>query len=478
MLSAVMTVMRTAGQLLSPPTVFPIAASLISDVSKRDPYSARESHRQPAEVFPPLSIRRDETRVGCIACGQKTQPNHNSFPLHELRHARNRLLSRSRPLTLVGPGNMVKLFRLIAEHTVSFILQPWQFLLMTLASWVHREQQKVIDFYQAELKAVMKAQGKKRLLLTDEQRRLLAVKGKSLGRKTLMELTTIVTPDTILRWHRQLVAQKWDYSDRRTTRAGRPPVPEDMTALVLQMARENPSWGYDRIQGALANLGHTISDQTVGNILKAQGIEPAPERKRQTTWKMFLKSHWDVLGAIDFTTIEVWTKGGLVTFYLLFVMELKTRRVHFAGCTPNPDERWMTQVGRNLTDAEDGFFNGKRYVLMDRDGKFCGAFRVILEQEGVNCVRLSPRSPNLTPHIERFMKSVKEECLLKMIFFGEKMLRTAIGEFLEHYHCERNHQGLGNQLIEPGEEVGRSEGAVQCRERIGGLLRYYHREAA
>ena len=139
---------------------------------------------------------------------------------------------------------------------------------------------------------------------------------------------------------------------------------------MVRMARENPTWGYDRIQGALANLGHEVSDQTVGNILKEHGIEPAPERKRQTTWKTFLQSHWDVLAAIDFTTIEVWTKGGLVTYYLLFVMELATRRVHFAGCTPNPDEPWMQQVGRNLTDAVDGFLRGKRYVLMDRDGKF------------------------------------------------------------------------------------------------------------
>ena len=128
-------------------------------------------------------------------------------------------------------------------------------------------------------------------------------------------------------------------------------------------------------QGALANLGHEISDQTVGYILKEHGIEPAPERKRQTTWKTFLKSHWDVLAAIDFTTIEVWTGGGLVTFCLLFVMEIATRRVHFAGCTPNPDELWMRQVARNLTDVEDGFLLGKRYVLMDRDGKFCPAFR-------------------------------------------------------------------------------------------------------
>jgi len=248
--------------------------------------------------------------------------------------------------------------------------------------------------------------------------------------------------------------------------------------LVVQMARENPSWGYDRIQGALANLGHEISDQTVGNILKAHGIEPAPERKRQTTWKTFLQSHWDVLGAIDFTTIEVWTKGGLVTYYLLFVMEIATRRVCFAGCTTNPDEVWMKQVARNLTDVEDGFLIGKRYVLMDRDGKLCPAFRAILKTEGVEAVLLPQKSPNLNAHLERFHRSLKQECLERMIFFGERMLGNAIARFLEHYHQERNHQGLGNRLLVPGAEVGQTTGAVQCRERLGGLLRYYYREAA
>ena len=195
------------------------------------------------------------------------------------------------------------------------------------------------------------------------------------------------------------------------------------------MARENPTWGYDRIQGVLSNLGYKISDMTVGNILRANGIEPAPERKRQTTWKTFLRAHWEVLGAIDFTTIEVWTKGGLVTYYLLFVIEIATRRVHFAGCSVNPDEQWMMQIGRNLTDTVDGFLNGTRYVLMGRDGKFCPAFREILKNEDIKPVQLPPRSPNLNSHVERFHRSLKEECLNRMIFFGEKSLRDAVGTF-------------------------------------------------
>ena len=158
------------------------------------------------------------------------------------------------------------------------------------------------------------------------------------------------------------------------------------------MARENPTWGYDRIQGALANLGHEISDTTIGSILKAHGVDPAPDRKRQSTWESFIRAHWDVLASVDFTTIEVWTKGGLVTFYLLFVMELATRRVHFAGCTANPNDLWMLQVARNLSDADDGFLRGKKYLLMDRDTKFSDSFRSILEQAGVQAVRLPPRS--------------------------------------------------------------------------------------
>jgi transposase InsO family protein len=185
-----------------------------------------------------------------------------------------------------------------------------------------------------------------------------------------------------------------------------------------------------------------------------------------------------VLGAIDFTTIEVWTKSGLVTFYLLFVMQVASRRVHLAGCTTSPDEKWMKQVGRNLTDSSDGFLTGTRYVLMDRDAKFSAAFRSILESSDVKAVRLPPRSPNLNSHLERFMRSLKEECLDRMIFLGDSSLRKATTAFLAHYHQERNHQGLDNELIDGGEDVGRATGLVQCRERLGGMLRYYYRAAA
>ncbi len=285
------------------------------------------------------------------------------------------------------------------------------------------------------------------------------------------------TPDTILRWHRELVAKKWDHSEKRKT-VGRPRIRQVIVDLILRFATENTTWGYDRIQGALANVGFYISDTTVKNVLKAHGVEPAPERKHQTTWATFLKAHWDVLAAIDFTTIEVWTKGGLVTFYLLLVMELKTRRVHFVGCTPNPNEAWMKQIARNLTETQDGFLNGKRYLIMDRDAKFCETFREILKDEEVKPLRLPPRSPNLNAHLERYFGSLKDECLSRMIFFGEKSLRRTVNAYLEHYHAERNHQGLDNKIIEPGDEVGQIVGEIKCRERLGGLLKYYQRKAA
>jgi transposase InsO family protein len=244
------------------------------------------------------------------------------------------------------------------------------------------------------------------------------------------------------------------------------------------MARENPGWGYTRIQGALANLGHQVSRTTVANILKAHGIDPGPRRRRGTSWKTFLKAHWDTIAAADFFTVEVGGLRGLVTFYVLLVMELSSRRVSFAGATPNPNTQWMMQIARNLTDPFDGFVSGKRFVLMDRDRKYCEAFRAMLRDSGTEPLRLPRRSPNLNAWAERFVRSIKEECLDRMILFGERSLRRAIIEYLAHYHAERNHQGLGNRLIERNEEVGRSDGEVQCRERLGGMLRYYYRQAA
>ncbi|REK25516.1 MAG: hypothetical protein DWQ42_11235 [Planctomycetota bacterium] len=357
-------------------------------------------------------------------------------------------------------------------------MQPWHLLVLCVSGWANRQQQDVIAYLRTENQVLREKLGKKRILLNDDQRRRLAVRGKVLGRRLLGQVGTLFTPDTILRWHRQLVATKWDYSDRRKA-IGRPRVRQQIVELVLRLARENPRWGYARLQGALANLGYEITATTVRNILKAHGIEPAPDRRRSLSWKTFLKSHWDTLAATDFTTVEVWTKGGLVTFYVLVVIiELATRRVEIAGITPTPDAIWMRAVACNLTNCEDGFLSGKRYLIHDRDTKFCAKFLDVLAGENIESIKLPPSSPNLNAYVERFMRSLKEECLERMIFFGESSLRRALQQYVAHYHAERNHQGLANRLIEADAQVGSTHGEVTCRERLGGLFRYYYRRAA
>ena len=174
---------------------------------------------------------------------------------------------------------------------MKFVFQPWQLLLLIIAGWIDREQQQVIEYLRTENAVLKERFAKKRILLSDDQRRRLAVKGRILGRKQLEEFGTLFTPDTILRWHRQLVARKWDYSDRKEKKQGRPRIREVIVEQTLQFAKENPTWGYDRIQGELSKVGYQICDSTVANILRAHGIDPAPTRKRTGSWATFLKSH-------------------------------------------------------------------------------------------------------------------------------------------------------------------------------------------
>jgi transposase InsO family protein len=281
-----------------------------------------------------------------------------------------------------------------------------------------------------------------------------------------------------MRWYKQLIAQKFDGSTKRRP-CGRPRVAEEVEQLVVRMAAENPSWGYRRIQGALGNLGHPIDKLTVRNILRRHHIEPAPQRRQAGMgWAQFLKLHWEVLAATDFFTVEVATWHGLVTYYVLVVMELTTRRVQIAGITPHPTAAFMQQCARQLTDPLDGFLLGKRYLIHDRDTKYTQAFDALLKASGVDSILLPPRSPNLNAHCERFIRSIKEEALSQMVMLGEHSLYYAIQQYLAHYHHERNHQGLDNQLIIREEIVGCQTGHVVRRERLGGLLSYYHREAA
>ena len=353
---------------------------------------------------------------------------------------------------------------------------PLQFLLLTIAGWMTRDHQRVTGYLLAE-NAVLREQLRgRRILYTDTQRRRLATAAKKLGRRALRQLDTLVTPDTLMRWYRRLVANRYDGTrSRGVTRTRRTP---DIVELVLRMAKENSTWGYTRIRGALFNLGHEVGRNTIKRILIEAGLDPAPERSKRTSWSDFLRAHWGAIAAMDFFTVEVVTWAGLVRFHVLFVIDLATRRVEIAGITDQPHQGYMKQMARNLTDAVDGFLLKHRYVIMDRDPLFCHSFRDMLKASGVKPVRLPPRSPNLNAYAERWIGSVRRECLARVIPLGERHLRQVVQQYVAHYHQERNHQSLSNKLIAPMNDNAANGGRVVRTQRLGGVLKYYHREAA
>jgi len=275
-------------------------------------------------------------------------------------------------------------------------------LLFALAGWIYQEQLKVIDYLKDENRTLRKLVKQGRIRLSVEDRRRLGVKGRAIGRKQLQEVATIACADTILRWFRELVARKWTFKRKSK---GRPRTQAEIRELIVHLAKENTTWGYTRIQGTLKNLAIKVSRGTIANVLKENGLEGGPERGGNITWKTFLKAHWEVLAASDFLTTEVWTRNGLVTFFIFFVIELNA-------------------------------------------------------------------------YAERFVLTLKSECLEKMVFFGERSLRRVISEFMDHYHHERNHQSLGNKVIIPSEHIGQKHGSIQRKQRLGGMLNYYYRVAA
>jgi len=348
---------------------------------------------------------------------------------------------------------------------------PLQLFVAAVFGWLEQQQRDVIEFLREENRVLKRQLRGRRLQLGDDERRRLAVLGTRLGRRVLAEVTSLVTPDTILRWHRELIARKWTYG---SPRHGRPGVQVEIRRLVVRMAVEKPSWGYTRIQGALKNLGHCVARATVARILKEQGIPPSRERPMQ--WRTFLRAHWSVLLAADFFTTEVWTVHGLVTYYTMFVIELHTRRVHILGSTPHPDEEFVIQTMRHLTDPVEGILRTASVLICDRDRKWSVAVQQFLTTAGVRIVQTPFRAPNCNAVAERFVRAIKEECLDRVIPLGERHLRRTLAEFAAHYHAERNHQGLGKELIDPLDQQP-ADGLVRRRQRLGGILSFYYRAA-
>jgi hypothetical protein len=358
-----------------------------------------------------------------------------------------------------------------------------QFLVAMIAYAINERMARKME-YMVEENRVLKealaaATGKERITFTAEQRRRLAVKGKALTPEERRTCCQIVKPETILVWFRSLAASKYDSSKKRSP--GRPRKPDEIRELVIRMATENPTWGYTKIRDAMRNgLKVMIGRTTVADILEAAGMVPAPERGKTRTWKKLIKIHLETLYACDFFSVEALGVFGTVRYMVFFVMEVKTRAVEIAGIRVDPNGEWMKQVARNLVDPVDGFLRRATHLIHDRDPLFCEDFTDVVESVGIESVKIPAGSPSCSPHAERFVRTVRDECLDHLVLFGERHLRLVIKEFVAHYLAERFHQGIGGRLIGPSAAIANDNGAgpVECRSRLGGLLNFYHRVAA
>jgi putative transposase len=279
----------------------------------------------------------------------------------------------------------------------------------------------------------------------------------------------VVTPATLLRWHRELVRRKWTYPQRKP---GRPPTGRALRELVVRLARENPPWGYQRIAGELLKLGVRLSPSTVRRLLASAGLQPAP-RRGETSWPAFLHRQAASLLACDFFTVET---VALRRLYVLFFIELGSRRVHLAGCTTNPSGAWVVQQARNLSFT--GLLERMRFLIHDHDSKFTAAFDEIFRSEGITVIRTPIRAPQANAYAERFVRTVRTECLDWLLIVGRRHLEGVLRIYIQHYNRQRPHRGLALQPPQPLQVKQPPGGEVRRRDRLGGLLHEYYRAAA
>jgi putative transposase len=336
------------------------------------------------------------------------------------------------------------------------------------------------DFLRAENRVLRELLPHKRPKLNDKHRRMLVKYGMRIKNR-LADVVSIVKPETILAWNRRMKAKKWDFSGLKNAKQGRPPKGQNTESLVVKLAEDN-SWGYLRIAGELKKLGHKVSESYVRDMLRKHGFRTSPYR-RHLSWKTFIQAHMDASWATDFFTEEVWTGAGLVTFYVLFFIHLKTRRISIAGCTPNPNACWMQQQARNLCmnfndplaiAGQAWHVSKPRYFIHDRDSSFL-PFDFILESEDIEVIKTPPRTPKCNAFAERFVREARET-LDDLILLGEGHLRHALKCIEQHHNQHRPHQGIENNIPlgynYPDASAPPTE--INCESTLGGLLRHYH----
>ena len=310
-----------------------------------------------------------------------------------------------------------------------------------------------------------------KLTLATLAARYKLVTGRSI--RQLEAVIRIFQPQTIFKWHRALVRRKWTY--RQKNRGGRPRIEKHLEQLIVRLARENSDWGHGKIQGECRKLGHEVSTQTIANILRRHGIPPAPERSRSPSWRHLLSHYKDQILACDFFTIETLL---LRTFYLLFFIELGSRRVHFAGCTRHPNTTWVTQQARQVVWELQAREPPIRFLIRDNDQKFTQSFDSVFQSEGIRVITTPFQAPNANAHAERWVRTVREECLDKILIANQPHLHRTMLEFTQYYNQARPHQGINQQIPIPVPLSSEAKGRVCCRDVVGGIIQDYYRQPA
>jgi putative transposase len=355
-------------------------------------------------------------------------------------------------------------------------------LFSTVLSWIRignlSDQEKNLEILLLRQQlALVERQIKKPLRASRIEKLTLAVVTatfKTLTHRTATQLRQVIRlfqPETVLKWHRELVRRKWTY--RSGKRNGRPRTIKEVETLIVRMVHDNPGWGYDRLEGELRKLGYVISDQTIGNILARHGMPSVPQRQSSGSWRHLMQHYKQQILACDFFTIDTLF---LQTIYVLFFIELGTRRVYFAGCTLHPTKVWVTQQARQLTWQLEDKVIPIKFLIHDRDTKFVPAFNTVFQADKIHIIRTPFRAPNANAYAERWVRTVRRECLSKIIVLNETHLRRVLKEYIQFYNMARPHQGLDQQSPIPMTRAN-STGAVCSRSILQGIVHDYYRAA-